>query len=262
MFSQRIGAQQQVLHITEITANFRQAGSRINLIYTAGCCIRTKLTDNRIQRSPAFTWRNAFCRFHKTSHRINRAVRRCYRAYLLRQRIGAQQQLLHVTKITTGFHETVDWQLWAQLPCARFRTQLFDKQIRTRQTTTTVATGKPPLADCFSKAARWVNRFFCRFFRTDRLRDRVGTADQVADVLQVACSFLQTSGKKGSRLFQSASDRALRVFLQHGWIKNALKIKGRGCIRAKLLNDQVLRQFKTCIFFIVFFTFIKAFIWI
>ena len=63
-------------------------------------------------------------RFHKAGCRINRSIRRGFRTQLLSQRIGAQQQVLHVLEVTTGFRQAIYRSGRAHFVFSGFRAEL------------------------------------------------------------------------------------------------------------------------------------------
>ena len=92
MLSQRVAAQQQVLHILEVATRFRQAIYRQGRAHIAFCCFRAERFQHRGQRIITATTRqvasSAYC-FFKTGSRINGCGLGRIRTQILSQRVGA-----------------------------------------------------------------------------------------------------------------------------------------------------------------------------
>ena len=199
MLGQRVGAQQQVLHVFEVTTGFGQTvdgGSRTQVRFGS---VRAELRQYRLQRVAISTRQATATRgkatgsFFKAGSRINRAVRRGFRAQLLGQRVGAQQQVLNVAEITASFGQTVQRRGRAQVGFGGFRAELRQYRLQrvaigTRQATTTrgKTTGR------FREAGSGIDRAVRRRFRAQLFGQRVGTQQQVLNVLEVAARFCQT----------------------------------------------------------------------
>ena len=246
VLGQRVRAQQQVLHIFEITARFRQTVHRGCRADRCGSGIRTELFQYRRKRVAAIATArvagettNTHGRFGEAIRRVHSAIRRILRTDLFCQRIGRGDHVDDGDIDTAGFIQTRGWRGRVGRNRAGFRAKLLGNRVCGAIATVTT-TGQIATSSGFCEAVGRVNVTVQGFFRADRLGNRVGTAQQIACVLKIARRFLQTSRSKGAGLLEEPGQGSLRIFLQHGRIKQAGRIKGHRRIRAELLDNHVL----------------------
>ena len=131
LLGQRVAAQQQVLHVAKVATSFSQTIDRRGRAQICFGGVRAELCQYRFQRIAIGTrqlttaWRKTTGRFHETGSRINRSIRRRLRAQLLGQRVGAQQQVLYVLEVATGFRQAVYRGGRADFVFSGFRAELF-----------------------------------------------------------------------------------------------------------------------------------------
>ena len=247
MLSQRVGAQQQVLHILEVTASFRQAVDRGGWAEVRHSGFRAELLKGRCERIAATvaataittTWNaTAHQGFSKTLGGINSAVRIIFGTNLLGQRIAGGEHVVDVHVGTAGFVQTVDRRFRTQLLFAGFRAKLSKQLVRAWQTTITagqVATAP----NSFRKAGCGINRAIRRRFRAQLLGQRVGATDHIADVLEVAGRFLQTGRREGGGAIKGSIGIVDEILIQHFTIESQRGIEYLRRFRAELLDYRI-----------------------
>ncbi len=267
MFCQRVGTQQQVLYVLEVTASFRQAVDRGGWAKVRHGGFRAELLKGRRERiatavaataAITTTWNaTAHQGFSKTLGRINATIRIIFRTNLLGQRIAGGEHVVDVHVGTAGFVETVDWRFRAQLLFAGFRAKLRKQLVRTGQTA--ITTGQvATAANGFGKAGRGINRAIRRRFRTQLLGQRVGATDHVADVLEVTGRFLQTGRREGGATVKGAVGIVDEILIQHFTIERQRGIEYLCRFRAELLYYRIQRQLVAGIFLGSVFAFIQT----
>ena len=268
MLGQRVGAQQQVLHVLEVTASFRQAVDRCGWAEVRHGGFRAELLKGRGERiatavastaaAITTTWNaTAHQGFSKTLGRINSAIRIIFRTNLLGQRITGGEHIVNVYVGTAGFVKAVDRRFRAHLLFAGFRAKLSKQLVRTGETAITtrqVATA----ANGFRKAGCRINRAIRRRFRTQLFGQRVGATDHVADVLEVTGRFLQTGRREGGATVKGAVGIVDEILIQHFTIERQGGIEYLCRFRAELLYYRIQRQLVAGIFLGSVFAFIQT----
>ena len=213
LLGQRVGAQQQVLHVAEVTTGFRQTVDRSGRTQVAHGSFRAELRQNWLQRVTVSTWQTTATRgkatgcFRETGCGIDRAVRRGFRAQLLGQRVGAQQQVLHVLEVTASFRQAVDRCGWAEVRHGGFRAELLKgrgERIATAVASTAAAittTWNATAHQGFSKTLGRINSAIRIIFRTNLLGQRITGGEHIVNV------YVGTAG------FVKAVDRRFRAHL-------------------------------------------------
>ena len=264
LFCQRVGTQQQVLHVLEVTTSFSQAVDRGGWAKVRHGGFRAELFKGRSEwvatavAAITTTWNaTAHQGFSKTLGRINSAIRIIFRTNLLGQRITRGEHIVDVYIGTAGFVETVDRGFRAQLLFAGFRAKLGKQLVRTGQAA--IAAGQIATAtNGFRKAGSGINRAIRRRFRAQLLGQRVGATDHVTDVLEIPGRFLQTGCREGGRTVKRRVGIVKEILVQHFTVESQRGIKYLRRFRAELLYYRIQRQLIAGIFLGSVFAFIQT----
>ena len=223
MLGQRVGTQQQVLHVLEVAAGFRQTVNRGGRAQFRHGGFRAELLKSRCERITTVTAiatitttgdAAAHQGFGETLGRINSAVLRILRANLFGEAVAFREQVVDVHVGTAGFVQTVDGRLRTQFLFAGFRAELGEQLVSTRHLAAT-ATGQAALAGCFCKAVGRIDFTIGGLFRAQRISQRVGATNHVTDILEVTGRFLQTGRRESGGTIKGAVGIINEVLIKH-----------------------------------------------